>query len=117
MRDKADLGISISKWEVRWGRRKSQSTTKTPARSVACQPMAQSEVLREASERGDSAGVEFALRHGADLDAADLGSGMSALHYAAWHGRKNVVDQLITARAAVNTTSHSGLSPLLMAAW
>ena len=79
--------------------------------------MAQSEVLREAAEQGDSAGVAFAIRHGADVNAADLQSGMCALHYAAWHGRNAVIDQLLSAGSHPDQKASSGLTALLMAAW
>eukprot|EP00658_Telonema_sp_P-2_P071624 TRINITY_DN60865_c0_g1_i1.p1 TRINITY_DN60865_c0_g1~~TRINITY_DN60865_c0_g1_i1.p1 ORF type:complete len:181 (-),score=39.03 TRINITY_DN60865_c0_g1_i1:157-699(-) len=75
------------------------------------------QILREAAARGDDRGVAVALRHGADLNSRDLEAGMSALHYAAWHGSHTVLKRLLSHGSLVNLKSRSGLTALQLAAW
>ena len=60
---------------------------------------------------GDLAGVQAHLDAGVEVNAKDNG-GWTALHYAAWHGRKEIVELLISKGADVNAKDNSGYTPL-----
>lgn len=78
--------------------------------------------LRQAALCGDVDRVRSLLSRGADpnhchrTDARNLpdsNPGKTALHYAAWHGRAEVVELLLLAGASPNAVRLSGDTPLL----
>lgn len=72
--------------------------------------------VADAAMRDDLAGVTRALAAGADVAAAH-GDGMTALHWAADHGRVDIVEPLLSAKAAVGATTRLGAyQPLHLAA-
>ncbi|OGB83386.1 hypothetical protein A3F66_05905 [candidate division TM6 bacterium RIFCSPHIGHO2_12_FULL_32_22] len=65
------------------------------------------EDLLDAAKVGDSAGVEAAIRAGADIDAVDI-NGDTTLIYAAASGRTDTVKLLLDRGADVNHTNRYG---------
>ena len=55
--------------------------------------------------------MEFMLAHGADVNATDS-RGDTALHRAAYYGRKDMVALLLEYGARVNAQNEAGLTPL-----
>jgi hypothetical protein len=58
--------------------------------------------------------IEFLLHNGADVQARGLW-GMTALHWAAWHGYAERTEQLLQHRAQIEATDDFGRTPLLVA--
>jgi ankyrin repeat protein len=63
--------------------------------------------LADAAMEGDLERVVALLRSGADVDAAQ-GDGMTALHWAAYHGRADLTETLLRAGAAVDPITRLG---------
>lgn len=72
------------------------------------------QALLHAAWRGQLAALRWLLDHGARLERG--GSQWSALHYAAFAGHAEVVDELLGRGAEVNARAPNGSTPLMMAA-
>ena len=51
---------------------------------------------------GDAAAVALLLELGANVNAKDKRGGATALHYAAWHGNREIAELLLAHDAAIN---------------
>jgi ankyrin repeat protein len=72
--------------------------------------------VADAAQRNDITSVKSLLKDAADVNAAQ-GDGMTALHWAAMHGDKDMVQTLLYAGANVNATTRIGpYTPLYLAA-
>jgi ankyrin repeat protein len=95
----------------------------TPVVASAAAMVPVSSVLRratppivEAARAGDAAEVRRLLAQKADVNAA-AGDGMTALHYAAFHGNAGLAQALLKAKASVTATTRLGdNTPLHVAA-
>ena len=65
-------------------------------------------------ENNDKPCVDLLLKAGADVTMGDI-HGATALGYAAYYGRGNIVDTLIKAGADVNNSGENGITPLFLA--
>ncbi|MDH3223568.1 MAG: ankyrin repeat domain-containing protein, partial [Gemmatimonadota bacterium] len=71
--------------------------------------------VADAAERGDVEAVRALLKDGADVNASQ-GDGMSALHWAAMNGDAAMVEVLVYAGAALESTTRlGGYAPLHLA--
>lgn len=68
--------------------------------------------LRRAAASGDIAGMEEALKAGAEIEAKDLLNGMSPLNKAAWNGRDEAVRYLVEKGANIETKDRWNETPL-----
>ena len=69
--------------------------------------------IHDAVARGDLAGVQAELDKGVDVNAkTNWGDGGTPLHWAAYEGRKEVVELLVAKGADVNTKEEEGYMPL-----
>jgi ankyrin repeat protein len=73
--------------------------------------------LHIAVSRGLSKAVDALLQNGAQIDGADEGDGLTALHHAVLNKRTAVLKQLLDNGANVLATNIGGTTPLLCAAW
>jgi ankyrin repeat protein len=71
--------------------------------------------VRTLAEAGDTAGLEAALKNGADV-AARAPDGTTALHWAAWADQLGAVQVLLRAGADAAAADRSGVTPLQLAA-
>src|SRR4029450_6740984 len=72
--------------------------------------------VAEAAMKGDKAAVRALLKDGSDVNASQ-GDGMTALHWAARSGDRELAEMLLYAGANVKATTRlGGYTPLLMAA-
>jgi ankyrin repeat protein len=72
--------------------------------------------VADAAERGDVAAVQSLIRTGADVNAAQ-GDGMTALHWAAYHGNAGMTTLLVRAKANTKAVTRLGhYTPLHLAA-
>ena len=72
--------------------------------------------VADAAKAADVAGVRKLLQQGADVSTAQ-GDGMTALHWAAMHGNRELADILLHAGANVKAATRLGeVTPLLLAA-
>jgi ankyrin repeat protein len=75
-----------------------------------------SALVAEAAMKGDKAAVHALLKDGSDVNAAQ-GDGMTALHWAARIGDRELAEMLLYAGANVKATTRlGGYTPLMMAA-
>jgi len=70
--------------------------------------------LHEAVKEDDIFAVRCFLLRGADVNAKDE-YGNTPLHFAAWHGHREVIEVLIDKGANVNSKAGNGLTPLELA--
>ena len=71
--------------------------------------------LIDAAKRADVAAVSALVKQGLDVNAR-AGDGATALHWAAYRGRADLIQLLIRSHAAVNATNDLGVTPLWVAA-
>jgi ankyrin repeat protein len=71
--------------------------------------------LVQAARRNDAAAVRTLLRQRADATVTE-GDGVTALHWAAYHGNTAIADQLIAAGARVDAANDLSITPLALAA-
>ena len=81
--------------------------------AVASQAVAAGPTLIDAVKRGDAAAVRRLVQQ-LDVNQAK-GDGMTALHWAAYDGHREIASLLIKAGARVNVRSARGLTPLVLA--
>lgn len=74
---------------------------------------AQSDLV-DLTERQNWDAVDQAIATTDNINATQ-GDGMTALHWASWHGRSVVVDQLLTGKAKVDLKTTYGVTPLSLA--
>jgi len=72
--------------------------------------------IHDAAQSGDLAQVKELLKENPDLVLSKDTPGWTALHYAAYYGRKDVAELLLNKNADVNTKDNQGLTPLHLAA-
>jgi len=72
--------------------------------------------LLEAADHGDVAGIEAALRDGADVNCCD-GKDRTPLYWASMNGYVGAIDALLAAGAHVNAANKSAWTPLHIASW
>lgn len=93
-----------------------QSRTPSTAATASRAPALARTAVADAALRDDLSGVTKALASGASVDAGQ-GDGMTALHWAADHGRLEIVDALLAAHATAGATTRLGAyTPLHLAA-
>ena len=68
--------------------------------------------LSEDIARGDYATAAALIEQGADLELRDEKTGASALHFAVMKGRMELIQQIVTRRADVNSRTRNGTTPL-----
>ena len=71
-------------------------------------------VVADAAEKRDAAKVRVLLKQRADVNAPQV-DGMTALHWATFHGDAGLVGELVRAGANVNAASRYGVRPLSLA--
>lgn len=71
--------------------------------------------LIDAAKSGSSADIEAALADGADINAKDVGNGITALIWASQNGHIDVVKVLLDKGADINIKNSNGVTSLIMA--
>lgn len=75
-----------------------------------------SQAMRRAAKDGKVADIRALLDRGAKASTALDSYGMTALHYAAWHGRTDAVSLLLSAGSSVDARNKDHKTPLHLAA-
>jgi ankyrin repeat protein len=71
-------------------------------------------VVADAAEKRDAAGVRALLKQRADVNVPQV-DGMTALHWATYHGDATLARELVRAGASVNAANRYGVRPLSLA--
>jgi ankyrin repeat protein len=94
-----------------WYPKTTQSTPKKEEKELSSDQKALNEDLLDAATKGNLGLVEICLDQGANIDYQDE-LGNTALHYAAYYEKDDIVLYLLENKANVNARNINGLTPL-----
>ena len=87
-------------------------SAQTPSQVAPAAPTSAVASLPSAIARGDYAAAAALIEQGVDLELRDEDTGATALHFAVMKGRMELIEQIVTRRADVNSRTRNSTTPL-----